>query len=80
MKTSPPLHYVIPGMGELIDVLKAKLTVGEWQAFCWASAEQYLFRFNTKGDAVMDLCKLITYSGWLSDSVREHGVQMGGRQ
>ena len=73
-------HYVIPGTElELIDVLRLCLTTAEFQAVLWASLEQYAFRWWKKGDAVKDLEKLLVYSTWLLESVKEHGVCMGAK-
>ena len=71
---TPPTHYIIPGHDiELIDVLRSKMTKQEWEKFCWASAGQYWFRCLSKGDAVADIGKLITYATWLKNSLEETG-------
>jgi hypothetical protein len=78
MKRKPVSHYLIPGTElELIDVLQLCLSPAEFQACLWFSLEQYGFRWWKKGDAVNDLEKLVTYSSWLLESVRENGVCMG---
>lgn len=77
-KPSSPAHYLIPGQDiQLVDIIKSKLTVGEWQAFLWASMEQYCYRLAWKGQAKDDIDKLIVYAGWLKESVEAHGVKMG---
>lgn len=71
-------HYVIPGTGlEMIDILKANLTIGEFQAFLWCSAMDYLWRFDKKESSISDLEKAMHYIGWLKKSVEENGVIMG---
>ena len=77
-KIDPPPHYVIPGTSlELIDVIKASLTEGEFQAACWFSLEQYAYRWFKKGDAENDLSKLLVYGNWLLESVKKNGVCIG---
>lgn len=68
----PVLHYVVPGMDiEVIDLIRAKSRVATdcWQFFLFASALQYLWRFDLKGAAKEDTEKLVVYSTWLRDSV-----------
>ncbi len=74
-------YYKIPGTNlEMIDVLKANLTTGQFQAFLWASAEEYLWRFDKKGPSVSDLEKALVYVRWLKESVEEHGCRMGHQE
>jgi hypothetical protein len=71
-------YYTIPNTGiEMIDFIRANLSVGEFQAFLLASAEEYLWRFDKKGSHVADLDKALVYVRWLKDSVHEDGCQMG---
>ena len=77
-KNPRPTHYLVPGTDiELIDIIRARMTVGEWQAFCWGSYIQYAYRAPFKGEPGKDANKMITYGEWFRRSVREHGLQMG---
>lgn len=69
----PVLHYAIPGTElEVIDLIRAKARVATdcWEFFLWASAIQYIFRYDVKGEPVNDLGKALVYLGWLSDAVK----------
>jgi len=72
MSRVPVLHYGIPGTKlELIDILeaKAKVSTNVWEFFLWASAMQYIWRFDLKGEALKDIDKAIIYLGWLRQAV-----------
>ena len=65
MKYDPihhPAHYTQGGM-EVIDILRAKLTVDEFRGYCVGNALKYIFRHRLKGGD-QDLEKAIVYIGW----------------
>ena len=68
---TPVDHYLIPGTElELIDIIRAKMTLLEWRKFCWASAIQYVYRLMDKGEPVKDAEKGITYLTWFKESYK----------
>lgn len=64
-----PPHYSVGGV-EAIDIIKAKLTLKEFEGHCRANVLKYLFRYPDKG-GVKDLDKAIQYLSWLRECVQE---------
>ena len=72
MKRQPVKHYEVPGLGiELIDILEAKSRVATkpWEFFLWASAMQYIWRYDLKSSPLDDINKAIVYLTWLQRAV-----------
>jgi hypothetical protein len=64
-----PSHYTAGGM-EVIDILRAKLSLEEFRGFCKGNVIKYTLRAELKG-GVKDYAKANVYSGWLVSAVND---------
>jgi len=71
MSKDPKSTYYDAGGIESLDVIKAKLTVQQFQGYCLGNALKYAQRCNYKGAMVRDVEKSINYMSWLKDSLLE---------
>ena len=66
MVNSPP-HYKVGGI-EVIDFIKAKLTLDEFRGYLQGNILKYSSRVGYKGDASEDVGKLIWYANKLQET------------
>jgi hypothetical protein len=66
MVNSPP-HYKVGGI-EVIDYIKAKLTLEEFRGYLKGNMLKYTSRAGHKDDAVEDIGKLVWYANKLQET------------
>ena len=68
-QVSHPLHYIAGGI-EVIDIIRAKLTPGQFEGYLFGNVLKYTLRWPYK-DGLRDLDKAAVYLDWLRASLRK---------